>query len=854
MPESFQIKAFLSYSHEDSDYRDALLKHISPLKREFGLGIWWDGEIPPGGDIDDNIESQIGNADLFLSLISSSYIGSDSCINEWELATKYNNKIIVPIIIRPCYWEGMVDNKLALPTDGHPVADWDDCEHAWTNVIQNLNHFIKDKFQGKYSVKDEEGPIRPRLKEDYYEKLVFGGPTFQHRFKEKIGLEDIFVYPDLRIPSDEPDGLDVEYNSENLLADYKKENVVIFGGEQSGKSGLANKIFLDSYNAGSFPVLISGGQVKNVYPESDIEDAVKREYVDIENQFKIDNIDLVILDNVDDVKFNDRYFSVFLENIRSLGVRLILFSDEKIRYNENRYLSLRNFREMEILNFGHVLRQELINKWNSLGQEETIDDYELEKMNDNSKMNLDSVVRRNLVPPKPIFIITILQSLDSHHTSDVSLSTYGHCYQYLVYQALERAYIPKKETDMYINYLTYLGYWVFSLGGYSITEDDLKRFQDFYSDKYIHNDHSIMIQKLESSGLLKIRVDGGIQFSYKYIMYFFAAKCISDNLDDDDVKKYFDDILEKIHLERNANVIIFITHHSKSKDVLERIELKALKTFEKLEVASLSVEDTNHLAEYVSQIPEMVMEERDPEEEREKVLRKKDEKEKELEKKEEEGDGYIEEEDDYVAEIDCSIRMIEIMGEVLRTRYGSMEKGQIKEFSEEAYDLGLRLMRFVLNETSSARDHFVEQVADYLEKNDLDFTDKKKREAQRAFLGFCYSIIYGLLRKIAHSLGNEQVVSVFEEIERERNNPAIGLVNALAKLEFEYEIPKNKIKSLYEYLEGNEVSRLMLKQGAVQHCYLHRVEFKDRQWIASTLSIPINTQRTIQGRTRQIGS
>jgi hypothetical protein len=84
-----------------------------------------------------------------------------------------------------------------------------------------------------------------------------------------------------------------------------------------------------------------------------------------------------------------------------------------------------NFRQFQLLEFGHSLRSKLINKWVSLGREKTITEEECVRSHDIAKRIIDTIIGRNFVPSYPLFLLTILQSIEAGKPHDLKDSTYG---------------------------------------------------------------------------------------------------------------------------------------------------------------------------------------------------------------------------------------------------------------------------------------------------------------------------------------------------------------------------------------------------------------------------------------------
>lgn len=143
------MKAFISYCHKDKELLDGLHEHLAALRRQEMIIVWTDREIPAGGVIDDHVDVQMEEAELYLLLISSAFIDSQYCF-EKEFARaldrqKEGKAIIVPIIIRDCDWNIPALRKFkALPDDGKPVksSHWHSADEAFANIAAGLRKLI----------------------------------------------------------------------------------------------------------------------------------------------------------------------------------------------------------------------------------------------------------------------------------------------------------------------------------------------------------------------------------------------------------------------------------------------------------------------------------------------------------------------------------------------------------------------------------------------------------------------------------------------------------------------------------------------------------------------------------------
>lgn len=104
---------------------------------------WYRVKILPGGDWDREIARELDDAAIILLLVSADFLASDYCWAQ-EVAralerAEQRQAAVVPILLRPCDWEGAPFCKLkGLPKDMRPITEWPNRDSAWTDVAKGI--------------------------------------------------------------------------------------------------------------------------------------------------------------------------------------------------------------------------------------------------------------------------------------------------------------------------------------------------------------------------------------------------------------------------------------------------------------------------------------------------------------------------------------------------------------------------------------------------------------------------------------------------------------------------------------------------------------------------------------------
>jgi hypothetical protein len=138
-------------------------------------------------------------------------------------------------------------------------------------------------------------------------------------------------------------------------------------------------------------------------------------------------------------------------------------------------------------------------------------------------------MKKNIMDSRPIYIISIMQTLEnlSYTNGNYSLTSYGQCYHVLITGMLSKAKVAINDLDGILNFLSYLAYYFYKLKIENISEEEFDIVIFDYSQQYVppNNVKDILL----NSGILSSPDNDSLKFSQKYLYYFSCAKHLSDN-------------------------------------------------------------------------------------------------------------------------------------------------------------------------------------------------------------------------------------------------------------------------------------------------------------------------------------
>lgn len=848
MEESKKLKLFISYSHQDNLdsnlYVEEFKKHITPLKDNGLIEDWYDRKILPGNDFVTEIGNNLEDADIICLFISSNFLSSNSCKKEKQKALELSKKKripVIPIILSPCGWQDDRDisSLLALPTDGKSVSSFKDRNEAWNDVYNGLKKVIEKELIIKQLIITEEfGNFLQDV-----EML-----TKAHSQKERILLDDIFVYPEV----DKYDALreyEEKISSEELLKNLLEYPKIVIAGEgQSGKTTLCKVIFKELRNKNLVPVYVFD---KKTQFEGKIENKILHSF---RNQYEGVNISEIDKDRIVPIIDNFHLAKKRGKHIRDLSMysHCVLVVDDIFNLNIGNEKLIRSFGFFRIREFKPSLRNELVKKWMNLTDKETCEirsDIELYKDIDRTTELINCIlgktIGRGIMPAYPFFILSTIVTYETFAMPlDQEITSQGYCYQAFIYFYLRKQGVRNDEIDTYVNFLTELAVFIHKEKKYELSSDDFNSFIKLYLEKY---NLPIKQQTLLKNLIQILSIDSfnNYSFRYPYLYYFFVAKYIAEHIEDKVIKEEMNRIMHNLHVNENGYIAVFIVHHTRNTKILEEIELNALCLFDKYKPSTLSKDEVEFFDKEANIIVQAVLPPADttPEIERANRLKTQDKFEQSQENAEQRKE--INEDDSLEIELRRAIKTVEVTGTIIKNRAGSLEKTKLEEMFKEAMNVHLRILSsfFEIIRGESEQDAITDFIAERLkeiveEKRRKPSEEKLKEIARTIFWNLNFITVYGYIRKTVHSLGSDKLKSIVEKVCNEVNTPASFLVKHGILMWHNKNLQVERVAEKVKEKDFSKIAKRAIQFMIVNYCSLHPINYKDRQKIESKLGIP----------------
>jgi len=736
---------------------------------------------------------------------------------------------------------------------------------------KHLNFYFIEKFLKGASTKEKYQLLdanKLKLSLKHKNKIKRNVIKFNHPYKENILLEDLFTYPDLEIISKEIKDIkkSLKINSINFINIDEIGHSIVYGSATSGKTSFAYMIQLEYVKNKYIPIIIDGKDINNKdFKKEKIERKILKSFnnqydkiLKLANFKQLEKI-ILIVDDFHCTFKNDDYKVLFTKNLISLDYKNMLFiADESLllKATTEGKLSevLLDFHHFRFLPLGYKLRNKIIKKWIALGRESEIEKNDLLHIARKKEKIISSTVGYNLVPAYPLYILTLLQSMEANSRNLNEHSSYGHYYSFLIMHYLNSDnMMEEKDITTVYGVLSALAYSFLKKQQYSFTELELLDFYTNYRIEKKFTPSFDVIKKVIDTNILIKDDNDGYKFSHEYLYYYFVAKHLANNINNSKIVDLIQKMSDRMYRVEFANIIMFLLHHSPQSFILKMLIDKTKQIFKGTKEFTFSIKELENINKSLKE-ERLQLEDKTVEEARNEELEREENYHnnitKQINSEDNEYPDYDEEieELDTFSELNLAFKMVEILGQIVKSN--SNLDGNLKyELIEEAYKVSLRAQCKLVSFIETNHSLLLEEIKNIIKSKNYISEYEKNEIAGEVVFAMVSSISKGIISKIAKAVSSEELTIIYKEIrESDNDNLAIELIHQAIILDFKSGLNVREIEKIHKKLinENNTLPDYILKKLVLEHLYMFKTNESIKQSISSRLGIDNNSLKQEQ--------
>ncbi len=739
---------------------------------------------------------------------------------------------------------------------------------AQIDIVQSKFTSVRHKWDGKLYIPTEVGSwkeyhnlptkkINPfNILKPFQEMLDDPGAFIKHpgsRNHTNITLTDIYIFPDLRKMVAGPRKRNIINSTELLSSANIVDGTVIEGDEKAGCTSLLYQFYRNYHDQGFVPLLIKGKDIKRgsgTELDEIIISAVTLQYgkenIPAFQQLSVSK-KILFLDDFDDgpLRAADIRAELICSIKKRFGFFIITVNElfemrEMLDGDESR--SLLSLVHYKLQPFGYVLRSKLIQKWFSIGADGTLDEAQFIAKCDQAERLMKNVMTRAVIPKIPLYLLTLLQSMEAGRSGDFKESGLGYYYQYLLTDAFQHAGVKKDKLTELFQYSAHLA-WEFHIQQQDeLTELDLRAFNKRFSDTWHTVDFQSRLNELLKSRVLQCRGED-YSFRYPYIYYYLKGQYLQENLSSDDIRAYIVKCCKHLYVRDHANTVLFLAHHTNDDFLLKSISDALHGIIQHCTPVTFN-NDTAEIQKIIDDAPKLKYTGEQPADHRNRLNKERDE-------IDDGKDGLVDKEEDsdelsFLAQIIVLFKTTEILGQILKNQYSKIQRTRKRELLEELFNGPLRVLHDFYNLIGKHPDYLVAEIdAALSRKRKSDPEHERRRIAKNVVAGIVQILSFAFVVKAGQGASSENLFEEVHDVVEKNGTLAFKLIELFIHLDSPKPLPHQMLQQVHGEAKSNTLAARMVQIMVLNRLYMFKTSEADIQWLSNVLKIDIGMQHSI---------
>lgn len=614
-----------------------------------------------------------------------------------------------------------------------------------------------------------------------------------HKHRRDLQVEDLFVPPRLEVSSVEAiiegrSGLELIPQEKFISFILSTGRVLLYADTLQGKTTIAKYLYLRLNELGKVPLFIGGENLVDPDPAK-IELVLRHAFADqiegstFEDYSQLDKSRLaIIIDNFASGSALQVSLQKILKHLESRFEVVVAVAHRNLKIqqflkNEEGEVYLSGYTHCDVEPMNRAERSQLIRKWILLGTTFDSDEAVTKAMRER-KQAIEALVETGVLLPYPPYILALLQVSDSsvNDVDQIKYGTVGYLYESLITDKFESTAVGSLDLGQTYLLLGKAAHLAYQRETLEISEEEIDQILRGYMGEYDLPVHApTFLDQVLSAGIF-VRRRGRLEFVSPQVRDFFVAEALSQNLGDsgeavrEAALQEIDYIIRTLTYESHTRILLFLVFKAYDRpQFISKVLRVAEAIFSDMSPAQFGddIKFLNELKKNINFVPLLeggTQDERDGKRDKEydahclaNPLPNYADKSKFLVEYAPDLDHFL--------KTAMALKMIEVLGQLVRSFATTLKKEQRAEIVKECVDLGLRLLGSLYDLKDDDIDQLQKLLADLIKEKYKTWTSGKVLErANEVMLEVYYGLTFGVLRKIAVSTGLEDLQSTYRTV------------------------------------------------------------------------------------------
>jgi hypothetical protein len=195
------------------------------------------------------------------------------------------------------------------------------------------------------------------------------------------------------------------------------------------------------------------------------------------------------------------------------------------------------------------------------------------------------------------------------------------------------------------------------------------------------------------------------------------------------------------------------------------------------------------------------------------------------------------ENDKNLKDLNDTIKIIKILGQIVKNQKESLKKEQLLKLVEESYNVCFRSIAFFNKMIDESKEEIVTYIIE--QNNHKNYNDESVRnKVQKMLQMFLYHYCLTSFANLSRSVGTSGMSAIYDEIASKLDTPAAKIITFAIKTSYD-KMRLSDLERLMDEFKNNPVATEIIKARVLNYVYNNYVESSVRQKIGNLCNLKL---------------